>query len=282
MTTLPPARRRLLAAALRQFRTQGGYSLGDAAVALKCDRSKISRMETGLRGIRPAELGKLLTAYGVDEAQQRTLLTLAWTVQDANRWRCYRYGADPYQDLIGLVAGTTVWTYEAQFIPTLLQTEDYVRAIAATALSTSGDDVREQFVRHRLARQQILVRDGGPPGFSGILSEAALRQLIGRPAVMRAQLHHLVEVSRAQPGVTLQVLPFTAGAHATRSGPFAIMGFSEPGHLAVVCLAGQTEGVYLDDEDDVARYSLIFQHLRAAALSPAESARLIQDVARDW
>lgn len=99
---------------------------------------------------------------------------------------------------------------------------------------------------------------------------------------MRAQLHHLVEVSRAQPGVTLQVLPFSAGAHATRSGPFAIMTFSGPGHLAVVGLAGQIDGVYLDGEDDVARYSLIFQHLRAAALPPAESARLIQDVARDW
>lgn len=168
MTTLPPARRRLLAAALRQFRMQGGYSLDDAAATLMCDRSKISRMETGLRGIRPAELGELLTAYGVEEARQRTLLTLARHVQDANRWRFYSHGADPYQDLIGLVAGTAVWTYEAQFIPALLQTEDYVRAIAATALSTSGDDVREQFVRDRLARQQTLARGGGSPGFSGI------------------------------------------------------------------------------------------------------------------
>jgi transcriptional regulator with XRE-family HTH domain len=279
MTKLPPIRHRLLGAVLRRFRTQSGCSLGGAAAVLECHRSTISRMETGRRGIRPAELRGLLAAYGAEQADQDTLLTMAGHIQDPRWWRLSSHNHDAYQDLM-ILAGpdAAMWVYEAQCIPGLLQTEDYARGIAATALAREGQEAREQFTRNRLAQQQVLI-GGGALGLSAILSEAALRQLVSGPAVMRAQLRHLVELSNGQRNVTLQVLPFTADTDASSTGPFAIMSFPGPGQLAVVRLAGQTHGVYLDDEEDVARYALLFQHLCASALPPAQSARLIGDIA---
>jgi Domain of unknown function (DUF5753) len=174
-----------------------------------------------------------------------------------------------------------MWVYEAQFIPGLLQTEDYARAVAADALATAGHKAREQFVRDQLARQQVLIQCDDALGLSVILSEGALRQVAGSRTVMRGQLNRLIDVSRSQPSVTVQVLPFTTGTHASGSGPFTIMSFPGPQHVAVVRLAGQTSGVYLEDEEDIARYAVVFQHLRASALPPAASARLIKDVAKD-
>jgi transcriptional regulator with XRE-family HTH domain len=281
MSMLPPARHRIFGAALRRTRTQSGYSLDGAAAVLACHRSKISRMETGQRGIRPAELRDLLDAYRTDAPHRDTLLTLAEHLHDARWWRIYRYDADAYQDLLWLAApGAALWVYEAQFIPGLLQTQDYARGIAAAALATAGDEAREQFVQSRLACQQVLIHGDEAAWFAAILSEAALRQVVGGRAVMRDQLGRLIEVSENRSNVTVQVLPFTAGAHAASSGPFTVMMFPRPRDVPVVRLAGQAVGVYLDNEEGAERYAQIFQHLRAAALPPVESARMIENVAK--
>jgi transcriptional regulator with XRE-family HTH domain len=281
MSMLPPARRRIFGAALRRARTQSGYSLDRAAAVLACHRSKISRMETGQRGIRPAELRDLLDAYRTDAPHRDTLLTLAEHLHDARWWRIYRYDADAYQDLLWLAApGAALWVYEAQFIPGLLQTEDYTRGIAAAALATAGHEAREQFVQKRLARQQVFITGAEAAGLSAIVGEAALQQIVTSRAVMRGQLGHLTEVSDSQRNVTVQVLPLTSGTHAASSGPFTVISFPGPPTVPVIGLAGQTVGVYLDDKEDVERYALIFQQLRAAALPPAESARMIKSVAK--
>jgi transcriptional regulator with XRE-family HTH domain len=282
MTDAPPVRRRLLGSALRRLREQGGYTLEDAARILECDRSKISRIETGQRGVRPKELRELLVEYGVDEDRRETLLTIARQAHQAGWWQSYRHVlSDAYQDFIGLEAtAATIWTYEAQLIPGLLQTEAYARAIAAASLVGESQEEREQFVQVRLTRQQVLTRDN-PLQFWAILSEGALRQMVGGSDVMRAQLRHLTEIAGSQPGVNLQVLPFTAGAHAATSGPFVIMKFPEAPDLGVVYLEGQTGGIYLETTDEVARYTLVFEHLRASALSTAATVRLIEEVTRD-
>ena len=282
MTDAPPVRRRLLGSALRRLREQGGYTLEDAARILECDRSKISRIETGQRGVRPKELRELLVEYGVDEDRRETLLTIARQAHQAGWWQSYSHVlSDAYQDYIGLEAtAATIWTYEAQLIPGLLQTEAYARAIAAASPVGESQDEREQFVQVRLTRQQVLTRDN-PLQFWAILSEGALRQMVGGPDVMRAQLRHLTEIASSQPGVNLQVLPFTAGAHAATSGPFVIMKFPEAPDLGVVYLEGQTGGIYLETADEVARYTLVFEHLRASALSTAATVRLIEEVTRD-
>jgi transcriptional regulator with XRE-family HTH domain len=282
MTDAPPVRRRLLGASLRRLREQAGYTLEDAARILECDRSKISRIETGQRGVRPKELRELLTEYGVEERRREALLTIARQASQTGWWRSYSHVlSDAYQDFISLEASAlTISTYEAQLVPGLLQTEDYARAIAAASLVNESQDEHEQFVHVRLTRQQVLTRDS-PLQLWAILSEGALRQLVGGRTVMRAQLRHLVEISGSQPHVNLQVLPFAAGAHAATSGPFVIMKFPEAPDLGVVYLEGQTGGIYLESADEVARYTLVFEHLRASALSTAATARLIDEVARD-
>ncbi len=282
MTDAPPVRRRLLGAALRRFREQAGYTLEDAARILECDRSKISRIETGQRGVRPKELRELLVEYGVDELRRDALLTVARQAHQAGWWQSYSHVlSDAYQDFIGLEAtAASIWTYEAQLVPGLLQTEDYARAIASASLVNESLEEREQFVQVRLMRQQVLSRDE-PLQFWAILSEGALRQMVGGPEVMQAQLSHLIEIGSDRSNVNLQVLPFAAGAHAATSGPFVIMKFPEAPDLGVVYLEGQTGGIYLESADEVARYTLVFEHLRASALSTSATVRLIEEVARD-
>jgi transcriptional regulator with XRE-family HTH domain len=282
MTDTPPVRRRLLGASLRRLREQAGYTLDDAARILECDRSKISRIETGQRGIRPKELRELLAEYGVDEGRTEALQTIARQANQTGWWQSYSHVLDDaYQDFISLEASAqAVWTYEAQLVPGLLQTEDYARAIAAASLVAETQDQREQYVQARLTRQQILTRDT-PLQFWAILSEGALRQMVGGPQVMKGQLRYLIEIATSRPNVNLQILPFAAGAHAATSGPFVIMKFPEAPDLGVVYLEGQTGGIYLESAEEVARYTLSFEHLRASALSTAATVRLIEEVARD-
>jgi transcriptional regulator with XRE-family HTH domain len=282
MSDVPPVRRRLLGASLRRLREEAGYALDDAARILECDRSKISRMETGQRGIRPKELRELLSEYGVEQRRADALLAIARQANQTGWWQSYSHVLDDaYQDFISLEASAqAISTYEAQLVPGLLQTEDYARAIAAASLVGENQEEREQFVQARLTRQQILTRDA-PLQFWAILSEGALRQQVGGPRVMKAQLHYLMEVGSGRPNVNLQVLPFAVGAHAATSGPFVIMRFPEAPDLGVVYLEGQTGGIYLESAGEVARYTLVFEHLRASALSTAATVRLIEEVARE-
>ena len=281
MTDAPPVRRRLLGAALRRFREQAGFTLEDAARILECDRSKISRIETGQRGVRPKELRELLVEYGVDDTRRDALVTIARQAHQAGWWQSYSHVlSDAYQDFISLEASAaTIWTYEAQLVPGLLQTEGYARAIAFASLVGESQEEREQFVQARLSRQQVLTRDN-PLQLWAVLSEGALLQMVGGREVMQAQLRHLIEVGSNQPNVNIQVLPFAAGAHAATSGPFAIMKFPEAPDLGVVYLEGQTGGIYLESADEVARYTLVSEHLRASALSTVATVRLIEEVAR--
>ena len=286
MTDAPPVRRRVLGAALRRFREQAGCTLDDAARILDCDRSKISRIETGQRGIRATELEGLLAEYGVDEPPRDTLLTLADRSRQDGWWQSSRHVHDGTQhSFIGFIglggADTTIGTYEAQLLPGLLQTEDYARAIAAASLVQQSRPEHDQFVQARLAQQQVLTRDHHPLQFWAVLGEGALRQMVGGRDVMRAQLRHLIDISDRQRNVTLQVLPFAAGAHAATSGPFVIITFPGAPDLAVVYLEGQTGGIYLHGSDEVARYTLAFEHLRATALSTAATRSLIEEIAAE-
>ncbi|HEY1917194.1 MAG TPA: helix-turn-helix transcriptional regulator [Streptosporangiaceae bacterium] len=282
MTEAPPVRRRLLGAGLRRLREQAGYSLDDAARVLECDRSKISRIETGQRGVRPKELRELLGEYGVPEDRRDALVAIARQAHQTGWWQSYSHVlSDAYQDYISLEASAmSTWTYEAQLIPGLLQTEEYARAIASASLVKENQEQQNQFVQARLARQQILTREQ-PLELWAVLSEGALRQLVGGREVMRSQLAHLVEISHSQPNVNLQVLPYAAGAHAATSGPFLIMKFPDAPDLSVVYLEGQTGGIYLESTEEVARYTMVFDHLRASALSTVATVRLIEEVASE-
>ena len=269
-------RRRLVGGALRRYRENAGYTLEDAARVLECDRSKISRIETGQRGIRPKELRELLAEYGVPDREQAALVAIASRGGQRGWWHPY---ADvlpgAYLDYVIMEsAASEIMTYEAQVIPDLLQTDDYARAIAAVEPGYATDQQREQVVAAKATRRQVVLESG--QRMSVILGEAALRQAVGGPGVMAGQISHLVRLIDDFPGLIVQVLPFSAGAHAAAgSASLAILRFPDTPSLGVVYLEALSGGVYLESQEDVARYIRAFALLRAAALSAADSMRLL-------
>jgi transcriptional regulator with XRE-family HTH domain len=288
VTGEPPVRRRLVGGALRRYRENVGYALEDAARVLECDRSKISRIETGQRGIRPKELRELLSEYGVPESDQAALVAIAGRGGQRGWWHPYAGSfSEAYLDYIIMESvASEIMAYEAQLVPDLLQTDDYARAIAAAepAYTTSGqreDAIAAMDVR----RQGVLTGSSGPSGPSGpsgrrlwvVLGEGALHQEVGGPGVLAGQIRHLVELSEDLPDLTLQVLPFSAGAHAAAgSASLAILRFSDAPSLGVVYVEALSGGVYLESQADVARYIRAFALLRASALSAADSVRLLR------
>ncbi|WP_262403709.1 DUF5753 domain-containing protein [Actinomadura sp. CNU-125] len=169
--------------------------------------------------------------------------------------------------------------YECLFIPGLLQTERYARAAISGVLPECGRDEIEHRVDARMQRQAALTKDQ-PLKLWAIVDEAALRRAVGGREVLREQLEHLLEVTEL-PTVHLQVLPFEAGAHPGMHGSFVIMNFPEAIGPDLVYTETQAGNLFLEEEADIARYSLVFTHLRAGALSPSASASLIKTMAED-
>jgi transcriptional regulator with XRE-family HTH domain len=274
----PPARRRLVGGALRRYREEMGYALDDAARVLECDRSKISRIETGQRGIRPKELRELLTEYGVPAGEQRALVAIAGRGGQHSWWHPYAGAlSGRYLDYVIMEsAASEIMAYEAQLIPGLLQTDDYARAVAAAEPSYMTDQQREGAAAAESARRRAVLNGGRR--LSVILGEGALHQVVGGAGVLAGQIRHLIQLGIDFPAITIQVLPFSAGAHAAvGSGSLAILRFPDAPSLGVVYLEALSGGVYLESQADVARYVRAFTLLRAAALSPAESVRLLMD-----
>jgi len=279
----PPVRRRLIGAALRRYRENIGFPLDTAASILECDRSKISRIETGQRGIRAKDLRELLTEYGVPESEQETLLAIAETGRQRGGW--WRSYADllpaAVQDylLLESVASQTL-AYEPQRIPELLQTSNYAAATCAADTDGRPPADRERLVEVILTRQEALRERA--LCLEVVIGEATLHQVVGGADVMRAQLRRLADIASAPGAVTIQVLPFSAGAQAAAaSGPLSILRFEKAPALGVVRLATLDGGVCVQEADEVARYIRAFTQLRAAARTPAASASLLRDMARD-
>jgi len=281
VTTAPPVRRRLVGGALRRYRENLGYTLDDAARVLDCDRSKISRIETGQRGIRRNELRDLLAEYGIADDQQVILAAMA-NPRGAQGW--YGTYADVLpavcQDYLVLEAwASRISVYEAQRIPVLLQAAAYARALAEADPGLADDHARDKAAEAAQARQEAVL--GEPePGVDVIIGEAALRQQVGGPAVMHGQLETLARISGHSAACTVQILPFSCGAHpAADVGSLAILQFSDEPELGVVHLGGAGGGVFLDSLADLSAYARMLEQLRALALSPARSALLLRELA---
>lgn len=256
---------------LRDLRERTGLTTEDVAIHVDCSPSTISRIEGGKVGVRRGALLQMLDLYRVIDAEHReTLLALA--KQGKQRGWFARYADLPaaYSRFIGLEsAAETMRDYEVLVIPGLLQTEDYARALFAAdpAFRPEGAEAR---VRIRMERQALLTADE-PLKFIAVLDEAVIRRVIGSPEIMAAQLKHLVGMAQ-QHNITIQVLPFSGGAFAGMAGSFAILEF--PDTESIVYVENLTGDIY-QEADDVRRYGTVFENLRAAALSPLESIKLI-------
>ena len=281
MVPAPPVRRRLVGRALRTHRERLGFTLEDAARLLECDRSKISRIETGQRGIRPKELRELLADYRAGEDQQALLVELA-DPRGAFGW--YRDYADvlpgPQRDyLIMEAAASKITTYEAQRLPGLLQTPAYARALAETDPLLADDTARDRAVEALLARQQAVLGEQRPEVHL-VIGQAALHQQVGSLEVMNEQLRELAEAAGDSGTVTVQVLTFESGAHiAAGEGTVDIVQFAGAPGQGLVHVGGIAGGTCLEGQDDLAAYAGAFDQLRAFALSPAQSALLLRGLA---
>jgi transcriptional regulator with XRE-family HTH domain len=275
----PTARRRRLATALRQMREERNLNCTEAGKAVGWSESKISRIETGRIKIAQPDLELLLDLYEVTGETRAGLFTLARQATHLGWWRSYSDALPAwFENYVGLENGAkSLFTYQNQLVPGLMQTEEYATALfAANQPALSTDEVERQLAAR--ATRQALLTAATPLQVWVILDEAVLRRQVGGKAIMRAQLHRLLEIA-AMPNVTLQVMPFGEGAHASMGTSFELLQFPEPGDTAIVYIEDHTSSQYLEAAPDIERYTLIFDHLRASALAPERSAEFVSQVA---
>ena len=284
--TSPAAWRRWLAFELRHLRSEAGLSQRDVAKALRCTVNKVAYMEKGYRPVKQRDLAEvLLPLYEVGDDRCRLYLD---AVEESKRkgWWEEEYDDEIVPDwfgrYIGLEQGAVeLRVFQGQVISGLLQTPEYAWAVEERTL-VDIDNVAER-VEVRVRRSAVLSREPVPLKFWAVLDEAALRRVVGGPKIMRAQLEHLVDTAK-RPNVTIQVLPFSAGAHAAMESAIRILQFpwaGDPG-LAYREGNGGGSGVFLEEAGLVADHLLVFEQVSSLALGAEESLHLVEDVVNDY
>jgi len=271
----PTALRIVLGVRLRRLREAKKISPEEAGYVIRASHSKISRLETGRVGFKDRDSVDLLTLYGVtDEALREELRELASRANSPGWWRDYAdILASWFEEYLGLEeAAAQIFTYEAQFVPGLLQTEDYARAVILLEYSNPKEINRR--VSLRVARQAIL-SGPKPSELWAVIDEAALKRPIGGARAMREQLKHLIEMSQ-QPNVTIQIIPFTAGGHAAAGGSFSVLHFAEDDLPDMVYHEQLSSAQYQDRQGVVGTYLEVADRLRVEAATPAESLEMLR------
>jgi hypothetical protein len=231
--------------------------------------SKVSRLEKGQRGASARDIRDLCDLYGVDDEQRRHLMELAAEGKQRAWWQPLGL---PYSTYIGLEAeATSISDYGLGTVPGLLQAPDYARAIVRAAVPKWVPEVVEQRVEGRIARQQHLFSEHAPR-FEAVVDESVLHRVVGSPAIMRAQLERLLELTDL-PDVTLRVIPYEAGALPSNNNKFIILRFAQSTVPDVVFVEDLTRDHYIDDPNEVEIYNMTFRTLMQLATSP--------DVTRD-
>ncbi|GAA2547028.1 helix-turn-helix domain-containing protein [Pseudonocardia hydrocarbonoxydans] len=282
MSTQPPAAvpdqggltvlRILLGTQLRRLREANGVTREAAGEAIRASSAKISRLELGRVGCKERDVLDLLTLYGVtDPAEREGYRDLATRANARGWWQQHNDVLPSWFEMYLRLeqAAKVIRTFELQFVPGLLQTEEYARSVILLGHRGSPPDDVDQRVQLRMSRQKMLGEPGAPQVWA-VLDEAAVSRPYGTPAVMRAQLEHLLEAGH-RPNVTIQLLPFRAGSHAAAGGPFSILRFAEPDLPDVVYLEQLNSAVYLDKRSDVEDYAGVWERLVVQALTPRDT-----------
>ena len=270
--------RLVLGSQLHRLRESRGISAEQAAEAIRGSHSKISRMEHGRVGFIERDVGDLLTLYGVTDSEERAaLLNLAREASSSGWWHAYSdilpSWMEPY---VGLeAAASVIRTYQIQLVPGLLQIEGYARALIRQGSAASEEEIawRSEL---RASRQEILRRPGTPQLWA-VIDEGALRRPVGGREIIREQLKYLMQVAD-HPAVTLQILPFSAGAHSAMGGPYTILRFAEPDLPDVVYVEQLTGALYLDKPVEVDSYLEVMEQLCLEAKPAASTQKIISDV----
>jgi transcriptional regulator with XRE-family HTH domain len=268
----PTVRRRELGALLRKLRTKKGLTVEQAADRLLFSMSKLSRMETGHGVATPRDIRDLCDLYGVtDGAQRDHMMQLAAEGKQQAWWQSYDLG---YATYAGLEAeAVSISAFQSSVVHGLLQTADYARAGHEGAMPLLSPDQIELQIEAKLTRQRILTRED-PPRFNVVLDEAALHRVIGGRQVMATQLAKILDMAALR-NVTVQVLPYEVGAHPAVESNFTILQLPDP-TPGVVFVEGLIGSTYLERDDDLIRYQMIFRKLESIAQSPQGSLDVIR------
>jgi transcriptional regulator with XRE-family HTH domain len=259
----PTVLRMMLGARLRRLREANGITRKDAGYAIRASESKISRLELGRVGFKERDIADLLSLYGMTDGDERaTCLQLARQANTPDWWHRYADVVPHWFEIyIGLEqAASRIRTYEVQFVPGLLQTEDYARAVTLLGHPNGSPTEIDRRVEVRMTRGRRIREAADPPHLWAVIDEAALRRPLGDRGVMRGQIEHLIELA-AVPSVTIQIMPLQYGGHAAAGGPFSILRFDEPELPDVVYLEQLNSAVYLDKFEDVERYLAVMDML---------------------
>jgi hypothetical protein len=269
----PTIRRRRLGTELRRLREEARVTIDVVAESLGCSPSKVSRIETGHTSATPRDVQDMLDVYGIDGMASEELVQIAREARQKGWW--HPYSTVLVGAYVGLeAAARSIRAYEQQVIPGLLQSAEYAAAmIRAARLSDTPLEI-DRRVHVRMARQSLLTQDD-PIDLWVVLDEAVLSRPVGGDEVMLDQLVRLVEAAKL-PNVTLQILPFAAGAHAGMDGTFAILDFPEAADPDVVYAENATGGLFLEKADELDKYSSIFDTIRSTALTPEGSIAMIE------
>ncbi|MCO6011375.1 helix-turn-helix domain-containing protein [Actinoallomurus purpureus] len=277
----PTLRLRRLAAEMRRRREEAGLTQDDVFEQTSINPATLYRVENAISRPQVRTLRALLDLYGVNHERTAYLLTLL-RESDQRGW-LETIGADLPERLTTYVEledeARTALNYETSFVPGLLQTEDYARAIIRGVLPEATHTEVDSRVEVRIRRQEVLTRPNAVR-FWAIVGEGALRHRVGGIDVMRRQMIRLAEAAD-EPNITLQVLPFEAGAHPGMLGSFHVLRFGQDELPDVVYIDSMAGDLFLDGSADIERYTVTFEHLRAIALSPEDSVALITKLAED-
>ncbi|MEU5401094.1 helix-turn-helix transcriptional regulator [Streptomyces sp. NPDC005963] len=277
----PTVRRRRLGLELRRLRELRGMTAEEVAERLLVSQSKISRLENGRRSISQRDVRDLCSVYEVDDHRiVDSLMQMAKDSRQQGWW--HAFGDIPYSVYIGLETdAASLRVYEPQVVPGLLQTRPYAEALIAGALPESAVSDIEKRVSVRVRRQERIKDSDLPLRLWAVIDEAALRRAVGGRALMREQLEYLMEMSQL-PHVTIQVLPFDMGAHPGINGQYAILEFPDATDSSVVYIEGVTSDLYLEKANDVHKYSVMYEHLRAQALNVEQTTSFIEGIAKEY
>jgi transcriptional regulator with XRE-family HTH domain len=279
----PTALRILLGSQLRRLREAKGVTREEAGHLIRGSESKISRMELGRVGFKERDVSDLLTLYGVvDEQAREAVIALVGKANEPGWWHRFNDVLPTwFQAYVGLEeAAARIRTYEVQFVPGLLQTKEYARAVVTAGSAGISSDEIARRVDLRLERQRVLDRPDGP-FFWAVIDEAALRRPIGGAEVMRAQLEHLADLMR-QPNITIQIMPFSFGGHSAEGGAFSILRFPDRELPDVVYVEQLASALYLDKREDVDKYTVVMERLCAVSTTPDETVELLRAIANEF
>ena len=272
----PTVLRILLGTQLRRLREARGITAHEAARSIRASESKISRIELGRNAFREVDVADLLTLYGVTDVDEREqMLSLASQANQLGWWHRYQDVLPTwFQSYIGLEeSAESIRSYDSQFVPGLLQTEEYSAAVLELGEFSLEETDRLVFLRKERQRRFTT----GGLRLWAVIDEMALRRPVGNPAVMRTQLEYLLEIGE-RPGLTLQVTPYPGGASYLVPGSFSILKFATPDLPDVVYVEQLTSAMYLDKQSDVEQYTAALDKVGATSTTPEQTKAFIREL----